>query len=207
MTRFPPGPKSKYPGSGFVQFRKDPMGFLERLAREFGDVVHWRIAGQHTFLINRPDLIRDVLVTDARKFCKEMKASRTLLGEGLTVSDGELHRRQRRAIQPTFRHERIPVFAEVMVRYAERARTRWRDPTGVAGRMPERDESDERDHPRRGPHDQIAGAERDGWRNALAATTHHHPVQHDDGRDRPSVHSALGRSSQRTMCRSSTKIA
>ena len=127
MTRFPPGPKSKYPGSGFVQFRKDPMGFLERLAREFGDVVHWRIGGQHTFLINRPDLIRDVLVTDARKFCKEMKASRTLLGEGLTVSDGELHRRQRRAIQPTFRHERIPVFAEVMVRYAERARTRWRD--------------------------------------------------------------------------------
>jgi len=127
MTRFPPGPKSKYPGSGFVQFRKDPMGFLERLAREFGDVVHWRIVGQHTFLINRPDLIRDVLVTDARKFCKEMKASRTLLCEGLTVSDGELHRRQRRAIQPTFRHERIPVFAEVMVRYAERARTRWRD--------------------------------------------------------------------------------
>src|SRR5712692_8163053 len=79
MTRFPPGPKSSYPGSEFLRFRKDPMCFLERMAREFGDIVHWRIGRQHAFLINRPDLIRDVLVTDARKFCKEMKASRTLL--------------------------------------------------------------------------------------------------------------------------------
>ena len=56
-----------------------------------------------------------------------ISAATLLLGAGLTVSDGELHRRQRRTIQPIFRHERIPVFAEVMVRYAERARTRWRD--------------------------------------------------------------------------------
>jgi cytochrome P450 len=127
MTRFPPGPKSSYPGSGFLRFRKDPMGYLEGLARQFGDIVYWKLGRENIFLINHPDLIRDVLVTDGKKFAKAMEASRSLLGQGLTASDGELHRRQRRTIQPTFRHERIAKFAEVMVECAARAQSRWKE--------------------------------------------------------------------------------
>jgi len=127
MTRFPPGPKSSYPGSGFLRFRKDPMGFLERMAREFGDIVHWKMGGQNVFLINDANLIRDVLITQDKKFDKQLEASRSLLGLGLTVSSGELHRRQRQSIQPRFHRDRIAKFAEVMVQCAARAQNRWEE--------------------------------------------------------------------------------
>ena len=125
MTRFPPGPKSSYPGSGFLRFRKDPMGFLERMAREFGDIVHWKMGGQNVFLINDANLIRDVLITQDKKFDKQLEAARSLLGLGLTVSSGEFHRRQRQSIQPGFYRDRIAKFAEVMVQCAARAQNRW----------------------------------------------------------------------------------
>jgi cytochrome P450 len=127
MTRLPAGPKSRYPGSAFLRFRKDPMRFLERMAHEFGDIVHWKIGGQHAFFINHPDLIQEVLVGNTRNFRKVMEASRTLLGYGLVASDGDLHRRQRRTVQPGFRSEQIVNFAGVMVKHAQHAQSRWRD--------------------------------------------------------------------------------
>src|SRR5437660_2788239 len=125
MTRFPPGPKSSYPGSGFLRFRKDPMGFFERMAREFGDIVHWKMGGQNVFLINDANLIRDVLISQMKKYDKQLEAGRSLLGLGLTVSSGELHRRQRKSIQRGFYRDRIAKFAEVMVQCAARAQNRW----------------------------------------------------------------------------------
>src|SRR5437879_6660661 len=124
MTRFPPGPKSSYPGSGFLRFRKDPMGFLERMAREFGDIVHWKMGGQNVFLINDANLIRDVLITQDKKFDKQLEAARSLLGLGLTVSSGELHRRQRQSIQPGCYRDRIEKFEEVMVQCGDREHNR-----------------------------------------------------------------------------------
>jgi cytochrome P450 len=127
MRRFPPGPKSRYPGGVFLKFRQDPIGFLEKAAAQFGDIVHWKMGGQNAFLINDPNLIRDVLVTQDKKFDKQLEASRSLLGLGLTVSNGELHQRQRRSIQPGFHRDRIAKYAEVMVQCADRAQSQWQE--------------------------------------------------------------------------------
>jgi cytochrome P450 len=127
MTGFPPGPTSSFPGRLFLQFRKDPMGFLEHAASQFGDVVHWRMGYKHVFFLNDPELIRDVLVRDDKSFDKQMEASQSLLGQGLTTSNGELHRRQRQTIQPSFRRDQIAEFAEVMVERAVRAQSGWED--------------------------------------------------------------------------------
>ena len=110
-----------------MKFRQDPIGFLENASAQFGDIVHWKMGGQNFFLINDPNLIRNVLITQDKKFDKQMEASRTLLGLGLTVSNGELHQRQRRSIQPGFYRDRIAKFAEVMVECAARARNRWEE--------------------------------------------------------------------------------
>src|SRR5438477_11656648 len=101
------------------------MGCLERMAREFGDIVQWKMGGQNVFLINDAILTRDVLITQDKKFDKQLEAARSLLGLGLTVSSGELHRRQRQSIQPGFYRDRIAKFAEVMVQCAARAQNRW----------------------------------------------------------------------------------
>ncbi len=129
MTRFPPGPKRGFPGSIFLRLRKDPLAFFERMARAFGDVSYVRLGRENIYLINHPDLIRDVLVIHHNNLTKGRAFGRTreLLGEGLLTSEGEFHRRQRRMIQPSFHPQRIVGFAEVMTKHANRMRSRWQN--------------------------------------------------------------------------------
>src|ERR1700736_467621 len=94
--RFPPGPKRAYPGSNFFRFRKNPLAYLENAARQFGDVTHWTFGRTNVFLINHPDLIRDVLVTKCGNFGKGLETAKKVLGEGLLTLDGVPHRERRR---------------------------------------------------------------------------------------------------------------
>ena len=59
---YPPGPKRKLPGSIFLAIRRDPLGFLNQLARDYGDIVHFKVGPQRIFLLNQPDAIKDVVV-------------------------------------------------------------------------------------------------------------------------------------------------
>lgn len=91
------------------------------------------MGNQPAYLINHPDYIRDVLVTNHAKFHKgrALKRAKNLLGEGLLTSEGELHLRQRRMIQPAFHHRRIAAYARSMVDYAEQMSGEWRDGASV----------------------------------------------------------------------------
>jgi cytochrome P450 len=128
-VRSPPGPKSWFPGGQILAFRRDPLAFLSRLAREYGDVAEFRVGPQRAFFLNHPDLIRDVLVTHHERFHKgrALQRAKRLLGEGLLTSEGEHHRRQRRLAQPAFHRQRINSYGRVMAECAERAAARWRD--------------------------------------------------------------------------------
>lgn len=111
--------------------RRDPLEFFTTLAREHGDIVRFRL-GDHEhdiYLLNHPDYIRDVLVTQDRNFTKWFAVERIkeVLGEGLFVSEGEFHRRQRRLSQPAFHGERIARYAEEMVLLAVRVRDSWKE--------------------------------------------------------------------------------
>ncbi|HLL72297.1 MAG TPA: cytochrome P450 [Pyrinomonadaceae bacterium] len=112
-----------------LAFRRDPLKFLTRIAREHGDIVHFRIGPQHVLLLNHPDLVKDALVTRADCFHKgrALQRSKRLLGEGLLTSEGEHHRRQRRLAQPAFHRKRIDSYGALMVEYAARDSSRWRD--------------------------------------------------------------------------------
>jgi cytochrome P450 len=101
------------------------MRFFERVAGH-GDLVFFHLGPLELFLAVHPDLIRDVLVTNSRRFEKRTIMS-ALLGNGLLTSAGELHRRQRRLIQPAFHHTRIAGYGRVMVESADRARSRWEE--------------------------------------------------------------------------------
>lgn len=125
----PPGPKRK-PVIGYLrEFRHDPPAFLTKLAREHGDVVHFKLGPQDMYLLNHPDYIRDVLVTNNRNFVKSrgMQMAKKFLGESLLTSEGEFHRRQRRLAQPAFHRQRINSYADAMIDHAFRTRERWQD--------------------------------------------------------------------------------
>jgi cytochrome P450 len=108
------------------QMRRDPIGLLERAATA-GDVVRLTMPRFPVYLVNHPELVWDVLVTGHHDFMKgpTMQAAKRLLGEGLLTSEDELHRRQRRLIQPMFHHERIVGYATAMTELADVAASRW----------------------------------------------------------------------------------
>lgn len=113
--------------SNFRAFRRAPLQSLVELARTRGDFVSFRLGTQQTFLLNHPDLLKDVLVTSSHKFTKGLVLQRAkrVLGEGLLTSEGAVHKRQRRLIQPAFHRETIRTYGEVMINLAGATRDRW----------------------------------------------------------------------------------
>src|SRR5919108_3062386 len=101
MNPRPPGPKRKYPGEFLLKITRNPLQFLSDLAHNYGDIVYLSLGNENVFLINHPDLIRDVLVTNNANFRKSRGTEKIqkLLGQGLLTSGGDLHKRQRRMIQ------------------------------------------------------------------------------------------------------------
>src|SRR5436305_14953033 len=124
-----PGPKPTLIGTIVYRPGRDPLAFFTNLARTYGDVASYRMAGEQLFFVNDPQHIKDVLVTHNRNFTKGRGLQRTkrLPGEGLLTSEGTTHLRQRRLMQPAFHRERIAAYAGTMVEYADRTRRGWRD--------------------------------------------------------------------------------
>jgi cytochrome P450 len=113
----------------FAKFRRDRLGYVGEAGRRGVDVRRLELAGRRVFQINHPDLIKDVLITRASNFFKGpgLQASKPLLGEGLLTSEGELHRKQRRLVQPAFHSSRLAGYAQTMVRCASVTRDCWAD--------------------------------------------------------------------------------
>jgi cytochrome P450 len=119
---------SRLPISPWV-FR-DPLPFFEDLQTGSEPIARMRIAGTKVFYLREPDLIREMLVTLVPNFHKSrgLERAKALLGEGLLTSEGELHRQQRKLIQPVFHHGNLKDIAMIM-----RERARQRVESWIAG--------------------------------------------------------------------------
>jgi cytochrome P450 len=129
----PQGPKNP-PFVGHLRaFRSNPLAFLIKAAREHGDLVYFRVAAQHMYLVNHPDYVREILVTNQGNFLKSraLQRAKVLLGEGLLTSEGQHHLRQRRLVQPAFHRERLAGYAAAMSETAVRVRQRWQAGTAM----------------------------------------------------------------------------
>lgn len=114
--------------------RRDPIAFFTNLAAEYGDMVRFNLGGAADYyLLNHPDLIKEVLVTQERNFTKWYAVERIkeVLGNGLVVSEGEYHNSQRRLLQPAFHRQQIVSYAAMMVEFAAVLRDRWAEKTEV----------------------------------------------------------------------------
>lgn len=109
-------------------FQADATGFLLRLAREQGDVARFRLGRSEAVLLSHPDHVRRVLVENASEFGKGrlMQRARRLLGDGLLTSQGQVHRCQRRIIQPVFARERLYEYAALVPELTTHQMTHWR---------------------------------------------------------------------------------
>jgi hypothetical protein len=91
-----PRPKIQAPGpTGLLSGRPlmyDPLPFLEKMFRQYGDVVRMRILNLRIYTIAHPDGIKHVLQDNHRNYRKsfDYKILARLLGQGLVTSEGSL---------------------------------------------------------------------------------------------------------------------
>ncbi|HVO41986.1 MAG TPA: cytochrome P450 [Aggregatilineales bacterium] len=128
MNRYPPGPKGNLLFTRARDLKNNRLPLMIALARTYGDIVHLKIGLNETYLIANPDYIHQMLVGMPDKFHKTpglKRVSREILGDGLLTSEDDLHRRQRKLVQPAFHASRISTYGEVMVDYTQRMMDRW----------------------------------------------------------------------------------
>jgi len=109
------------------EYLRNPPAFLEKAARQCGDVARFRLVHHNAYLLNHPDSIKEVLVTNQANFTKSrmLERARLLLGDGLLTSEDDFHRRQRRLVQPAFHRDRLAGYATFIVDCAVRCREQW----------------------------------------------------------------------------------
>jgi cytochrome P450 len=127
IPRRPPEIKGSAILGVWQDYLRNPPAFLEKAACDCGDIARFRLVHHNAYLLNHPDWIKEVLVTNQANFTKSrmLERARVLLGDGLLTSEDEFHRRQRRLVQPAFHRDRLAGYAASMVDCAARCRDRW----------------------------------------------------------------------------------
>ncbi|HXK16586.1 MAG TPA: cytochrome P450 [Polyangiaceae bacterium] len=119
---YPPGPPAATQLleqlRGLDDLRRDVLGTVGQRFATYGDFYYAEAPNVDMYSVCHPDLMHEVLVTQARAFRKRT-TDLELLGNGLLTSDGEEWRRQRRRIQPGFRHDSIRRYATLIAEEAE----------------------------------------------------------------------------------------
>jgi cytochrome P450 len=125
----PPGPRGNFLLGSAVELGRSSMKFLTRCAREYGDIVYLRFFGTPVCLLTHPSDIEYVLVKNPSNFIKsrDYRALKSVLGNGLLTNEGVPWQKQRKLVQPTFRHENTDRYADVMVLATTRMLDTWHD--------------------------------------------------------------------------------
>ncbi|MCU0263824.1 MAG: cytochrome P450 [Candidatus Nanopelagicales bacterium] len=122
----PPGPPALRTLAGMLRRTKGTELF-GGISRDHPRIAHVRIGPEHIYVLSDPDLVVQVLLTEARHTTKgrALQQAKALLGEGLLTAGGELHRRQRSLVMPAFHRARIAGYAALMVEEAVAHRDAW----------------------------------------------------------------------------------
>lgn len=114
--------------SSFGAIRKNPLAYLDSVWRSYGDVVQFPVPKPPTYLVNDPEGVRSVLVTNARNYGKstlQYSALSLVTGEGLLSADTLEWKRQRPMVQPAFHRETLTSIVAHVTTAAERIIDDW----------------------------------------------------------------------------------
>jgi len=108
---------------------RDAVGFVLRTTRELGPLFRIPLGPRSLTLIAHPDDLRRVLHEDPKDYPrgKVVDPIRPMLGNGLPMTDGEVWRRKRRAMQPVFNKARIAQLTDTMSAVTKRYVDRFRE--------------------------------------------------------------------------------
>ena len=108
--------------------RRDPLQLLAVLARRKGDCFVYTTGQPQSFLVNRPEWVRHVLVDRHAFYSKDTPINSgfdTTIASALLTSEGDVWRRQRTLVQPFFSRRRGPAFAGVVCETFDHMSREW----------------------------------------------------------------------------------
>jgi cytochrome P450 len=125
----PPGPhRLPYVGN-LLSLRQDPLNYLQKLQRTYGNMATIYLMKNPAVLLFRPEHVRHVLVEHPRDFSNisSLQGNRdeNFGSEGLLTINGEKHRQQRHAVQPAFHKRRVDGYAAIMEQYTQELLKTW----------------------------------------------------------------------------------
>jgi enediyne biosynthesis protein E7 len=124
-TAIPPGPTEGFDLGG----SDESLTRLQDYFARFGDVyrIFAPARGVYNYVINHPEDIKRVLLTNHRNYTKGegMDRVKILLGNGIMTSEGAFWRRQRRMMQPSFHRRVIDQFGALIDEVNEKFAQRW----------------------------------------------------------------------------------
>lgn len=109
---------------------KDPFQYVVKTREELGDIYWLNLGLSKVMILNNPRHAQHVLRDNARNYRKGgpmWDAVRTLIGNGLVVSEGDFWLRQRRMMQPHFHRRRLAGLTELMVAAIQEALDLWEE--------------------------------------------------------------------------------
>lgn len=115
------------------EMRRDTLGLLTRAAA-LGDIGGFRLGPRTAAVVSAPEPIHDILIGHPQDFEKGrflLRALRPVLGDGLLVSEGNLHTRQRRLIAPTLGSRRIRRYVDWIVQETDRTVLGWAEGSSI----------------------------------------------------------------------------
>jgi cytochrome P450 len=111
------------PLSFLEQLQGDPIGMFLDMMERHGDVCEVQVGHLRGVFVFEASAVERVLVGNYKNYKRKESRSygplQDFLGQGLVTSEGELHLKQRRMLQPAFHKERLGGFFESMKRHAE----------------------------------------------------------------------------------------
>ncbi|MER6716124.1 MULTISPECIES: cytochrome P450 [unclassified Streptomyces] len=117
------------------QLQRDTITALAGLSATAPEgIAGFRIGTSPAIVVSTPDTVREVLIERADDYARGRRQTRALtplMGQGLLVSEGPLHARQRRIILPHLSPRQVPKYADTIVAEAERYIAEWKTPHEV----------------------------------------------------------------------------
>ena len=117
------------PYSWLKTYQQDPVGFMLRNARKFGDPFRLQAGPIVLHTVIHPDYVQRVLHDNVDNYPRGLLyyVFRPGVGSGLITTDGEAWSSQRRIANEAFRPDRIANYAALTTNAAEGMMERWRE--------------------------------------------------------------------------------
>jgi cytochrome P450 len=124
-TALPPGPAEGFDLGG----SDESLALMRACFDRFGDIYRVFAPGRgvYNYVINHPDDVKRVLLSNHRNYTKGegMDRVKILLGNGIMTSEGDFWRRQRRMMQPAFHRRVIDQFGALIEEVNDKFAERW----------------------------------------------------------------------------------